>query len=59
MLSGFFSVSSTSSTLIGGFSAFMPSKACRFMKIILPLCMGIVATPTYKYFVSTYTCLHL
>jgi hypothetical protein len=46
-------------TLIGGLSAFMPSKACRLMKIILPLYMGIYTTATYKYFVLTYTYLRL
>jgi hypothetical protein len=59
MLSGFFSVSSTSLTFIGGLSAFIPSKACRLMKIILPLCIGIYTTATYKYFVLTYTYLYL
>jgi hypothetical protein len=59
MLSGFFSVSSTSLTFIGGLSAFMPSKACRLMKIILPLYIEIYTPVTYKYCVRTYTCLYL
>jgi hypothetical protein len=46
-------------TLIGGLSAFMPSKACRLMKIILPLYIGIYTTATYKYSVLTCTYLYL